>query len=172
MQSFVNELFLAKRAKYAKWGSYLGFGALFLGLLTTTRNPILAYVFLLVGLLGAAKVSRRSQLVLQDLPPLPCNDVPHERSPILLSLREQTTGMSAAIRTNGLSFIFLRIQKTVRAKAGTLLTGERLYLQNRTDPSYVEENGKWRITALMEVHRTYSTIQLLPLALNQAEGEK
>jgi hypothetical protein len=54
MQSFVNEPFLAKRAKYAKWGSYIGFGALFLGLLTTTQNPILAYVFLLVGLLGAS----------------------------------------------------------------------------------------------------------------------
>lgn len=53
MESFTNQPFITKQAKYAKWGSYVGFGALFLGLLTTTRSPILAYVFLLVGLLGA-----------------------------------------------------------------------------------------------------------------------
>lgn len=53
MESFVNQPFIDKQAKYAKWGSYVGFGALFLGLLTTSRQPILAYVFLLVGLLGA-----------------------------------------------------------------------------------------------------------------------
>jgi hypothetical protein len=54
MQSFTNEPFLKKRAKYAKWGSYVGFGALFVGLMTTGRNPILAYAFLLVGMLGAS----------------------------------------------------------------------------------------------------------------------
>ncbi|MFH1086177.1 MAG: nuclease-related domain-containing protein [Chloroflexota bacterium] len=54
MQSIVNQPFLDKRAKYAKWGSYIGFGALFVGLVTTTRNPLLAYVFLLIGLLGAS----------------------------------------------------------------------------------------------------------------------
>ena len=53
MESFVNQPFIDKQAKYAKWGSYVGFGALFLGLLTTSRQPIIAYVFLLVGLLGA-----------------------------------------------------------------------------------------------------------------------
>lgn len=53
MQSFTNQPFLDKQGKFAKWGSYVGFGALFLGLLTTSRSPILAYVFLLIGLLGA-----------------------------------------------------------------------------------------------------------------------
>jgi hypothetical protein len=56
--------------------------------------------------------------------------------------------MPAAIRTNGLPFIFPRIQKTVRAKAGAILTGERLYQENRTDPFYVKGNWKGRITAL------------------------
>ena len=54
MQSFVNQPFLDKRSKFAKWGSYLGFGALFLGLMTTSRSPLIAYLFLLVGLLGAS----------------------------------------------------------------------------------------------------------------------
>jgi len=53
MQSLVNEPFLKKRATYARWGSYLGIGALFVGLITSTRHPLLAYLFLLVGLLGA-----------------------------------------------------------------------------------------------------------------------
>jgi hypothetical protein len=54
MQVYTNEEFLEKRAKYAKWGSYVGFGALFLGLMTTSRSPILAYLFLVIGLLGAS----------------------------------------------------------------------------------------------------------------------
>lgn len=53
MQSFVNEPFLEKRRKYARWGSYIGFGALFIGLMTTSRSPLLAYLFLLVGLIAA-----------------------------------------------------------------------------------------------------------------------
>jgi len=53
MQSFVNQPFLAKRAKYSKWGLYIGFGSLFAGLMTATRVPLLAYLLLLVGLLGA-----------------------------------------------------------------------------------------------------------------------
>jgi len=53
MQSFVNEPFLKKRATYARWASYLGIGTLFAGLLTSTRYPLLAYLFLLIGLLGA-----------------------------------------------------------------------------------------------------------------------
>jgi hypothetical protein len=53
MQSFVNQPFLAQRAKYARWGSYVGLGALLVGLFTTGRSPLLAYVFLLIGLLGA-----------------------------------------------------------------------------------------------------------------------
>jgi len=53
MQSYVNEAFLAKRSKYAKYGMYVGFGALFIGLMVTNRNPLVAYLFLLVGLIGA-----------------------------------------------------------------------------------------------------------------------
>ena len=53
MDTFVNEPFLKKRAMYAKWGSYVGMGALVLGLFTTTRYPLLAYLFMLVGLMGA-----------------------------------------------------------------------------------------------------------------------
>jgi len=53
MDSFLNEPFLEKRRKYARWGSYIGFGALFVGLMTTTRSPLLAYLFLLIGLIGA-----------------------------------------------------------------------------------------------------------------------
>lgn len=54
MQSFVNQPFLEKRGKYARWGSYVGFGALFVGLVLTRESPLLAYVFLLIGLLGAS----------------------------------------------------------------------------------------------------------------------
>jgi hypothetical protein len=53
MQSFVNQPFLAKRAKWAKWGTYVGLGALLIGLFTVGRSPILAYVFMLVGLIAA-----------------------------------------------------------------------------------------------------------------------
>ncbi len=54
MQSLVNEPFLKTRANYARWGSYIGLGALAVGLMTTTSSPLLAYVFLLIGLLGAS----------------------------------------------------------------------------------------------------------------------
>jgi len=54
MEYIVNEPFLKQRGKYARWGSYVGFAALLLGLLTTTRSTLLSYVFLLVGLLGAS----------------------------------------------------------------------------------------------------------------------
>jgi hypothetical protein len=53
MISLVNQPFLAKRAKWAKWGTYVGLGALLLGLFTVGRSPILAYVFMLVGLIAA-----------------------------------------------------------------------------------------------------------------------
>ena len=53
MQNFVNEPFLKKRANYARWGSYVGFGSLFIGLITTGKSPLLAYIFLLIGLFGA-----------------------------------------------------------------------------------------------------------------------
>jgi len=54
MDNITNEPFLAKRAKFAKWGSYAGFGSLLLGLLTSRQQPLLSYAFLLVGLLAAA----------------------------------------------------------------------------------------------------------------------
>jgi len=53
MQTYVNEDFLEQRRKFAKWGSYVGFGSLLIGLITTSNNPLLSYAFLLVGLLGA-----------------------------------------------------------------------------------------------------------------------
>jgi len=53
MQTYVNEKFLEQRRKFAKWGSYVGFGSLLVGLMMTSRNPLLSYAFLLVGLLGA-----------------------------------------------------------------------------------------------------------------------
>jgi hypothetical protein len=54
MENIVNQPFLTKRAKYAKWGSYVGFGALFVGLVTGMRSPLSSYAFLMVGLLGAS----------------------------------------------------------------------------------------------------------------------
>lgn len=53
MEHFVNQPFLTKRSKIARWGSYIGFGALFIGLMTA-RQPLLSYLFLLIGLLGAS----------------------------------------------------------------------------------------------------------------------
>ncbi len=53
MQNIVNEPFLKKRAKFARWGSLIGLGSLFIGLMTMTQNPLLAYALLLVGLFGA-----------------------------------------------------------------------------------------------------------------------
>ncbi len=54
MQSVVNQEFLDKRGKYARWGSYIGFAALFIGLITALRQPLLSYLFLLIGLLAAS----------------------------------------------------------------------------------------------------------------------
>ena len=54
METVINQSFLEKRGKYARWGSYVGFVALFVGLLTALRQPLISYVFLLVGLLGAS----------------------------------------------------------------------------------------------------------------------
>jgi len=54
MESFVNQPFLEKRTKWAKWGSYVGFAALFIGLMMTNRSLLLSYAFLLVGLFGAS----------------------------------------------------------------------------------------------------------------------
>jgi hypothetical protein len=55
METLVNERFLAKRRTYARWASYIGFGALFGGLFASTRIPTLSYALLLVGL-GAASI--------------------------------------------------------------------------------------------------------------------
>ncbi len=54
MQSYLNEPFLTKRQKYARWASFIGLGALVLGLMTSTRSPLLSYGFLVVGLLAAS----------------------------------------------------------------------------------------------------------------------
>ncbi len=55
METIVNETFLAKRAKYARWGTLLGLGALFAGLLTAGQQQLLiSYALLLVGLLAAS----------------------------------------------------------------------------------------------------------------------
>ncbi len=66
MQSFVNQPFLAKRAKFARWGSYVGLGALFIGLVITSRSPLLAYVFLLIGLLGATFGSYMANMYVRE----------------------------------------------------------------------------------------------------------
>lgn len=54
MQSFVNQPFLKKRATYAKWGSYVGIGALLIGLAVTQRSILISYALLLIGLMGAS----------------------------------------------------------------------------------------------------------------------
>jgi hypothetical protein len=54
MQSYVNQPFLKKRAQYARWGSYVGIGALLIGLIITKNSIVLAYFFLLIGVLGAS----------------------------------------------------------------------------------------------------------------------
>ena len=55
MENIVNEPFLAKRAKYAKWASYVGFGALLIGLLTARPEMMwLAYLMLMIGLVAAS----------------------------------------------------------------------------------------------------------------------
>ena len=54
MDSVVNEPFLKQRSLYARWGSYIGFGFLFAGLISMNRSYLLAYLFMLVGLIGAA----------------------------------------------------------------------------------------------------------------------
>lgn len=54
MQAFANDAFLDKRRKYAKWGNYIGLGALFIGLFTAARSPVLSSTLLLIGVLGAS----------------------------------------------------------------------------------------------------------------------
>lgn len=66
MESFVNQPFLDKRRKYAQWGSYVGFGALFAGLLLTSSYPLWAYLCLLVGLIGASFGSYMANRYVQE----------------------------------------------------------------------------------------------------------
>ncbi|MHB1296370.1 MAG: hypothetical protein ACYC4R_15435 [Anaerolineae bacterium] len=54
MQNRVNQRFLTKRAKIARWGTIIGIGALVIGLLITTRSILISYAFMLVGLIGAS----------------------------------------------------------------------------------------------------------------------
>jgi hypothetical protein len=55
VENIVNEPFLAKRTKYAKYASYVGFGALLIGLLTARPEMMwLAYVMLMIGLVAAS----------------------------------------------------------------------------------------------------------------------
>ena len=54
MQAYANSAFIAKRRKIAKWGNYIGLGALFLGLFTVSRSPVLSSTLLLIGVFGAS----------------------------------------------------------------------------------------------------------------------
>ena len=54
MESVINQPFLKQRSQYARWGSYIGFGFLFVGLFSMSRSILLSYAFMLVGLIGAA----------------------------------------------------------------------------------------------------------------------
>jgi len=54
MESHLNQPFLAKRQKYARWGSFIGLGALVLGLIASTRSPLLSYALLVAGLLASS----------------------------------------------------------------------------------------------------------------------
>jgi hypothetical protein len=54
MRNYVNEAFLAQRLKWARWGGYIGFGSLIIGLFVSGNYPLIAYALLLVGLLGAS----------------------------------------------------------------------------------------------------------------------
>ncbi|MGI6376420.1 MAG: hypothetical protein ACOX3S_10515 [Anaerolineae bacterium] len=54
MENITNEPFLAKRNKLARYASYVGFGSLFVGLLSASRVLWLAYVMLLIGLVAAS----------------------------------------------------------------------------------------------------------------------
>lgn len=54
MDNLVNEPFLVKRGKYARYASYVGFGSLFVGLLSVNRSMALAYGMLMIGLIAAS----------------------------------------------------------------------------------------------------------------------
>jgi hypothetical protein len=56
VENIVNEPFLAKRSKIAKYASYAGFGALLIGLLSSGQPGMLwlAYLMLMLGLIAAS----------------------------------------------------------------------------------------------------------------------
>lgn len=54
MENLINESFIAKRNKQARYASYIGFGSLFIGLLSASRVLWLAYVMLMIGLVAAS----------------------------------------------------------------------------------------------------------------------
>jgi hypothetical protein len=54
MQAYVNDAFLNRRRKIAKWGNYIGLGALFGGLFTVSRSTALSSTLLLIGVFGAS----------------------------------------------------------------------------------------------------------------------
>ncbi|NLT72982.1 MAG: NAD(P)(+) transhydrogenase (Re/Si-specific) subunit beta [Chloroflexi bacterium] len=54
MEAAVNNAFLESRRKLAKWGNYIGLGALIAGLFTVARSPVLSSTLLLIGVCGAS----------------------------------------------------------------------------------------------------------------------
>jgi hypothetical protein len=55
METVVNQPFLTKRGKIGRWGSLIGLGALFAGLITAGQQMVLiSYTCLLIGLIGAS----------------------------------------------------------------------------------------------------------------------
>lgn len=53
MEVFVNEAFLKRRRRLASWSTYVAIGALVLGLIMSSRQILVSYALLLVGMLGA-----------------------------------------------------------------------------------------------------------------------
>ena len=54
MQAIVNQTFLSRRRQLAKWGNYIGMGALIAGLFTVAKSPTLSSSLMLVGVLAAS----------------------------------------------------------------------------------------------------------------------
>jgi hypothetical protein len=54
MQSYVNQPFLDKRSNLARLASYAGLGALFVGVLTSSRSLFISYGFLILGVIVAS----------------------------------------------------------------------------------------------------------------------
>jgi len=54
MDNLVNQPFLDQRRRYANWATYAGLGALFVGIITSSRSLLISYVFLVLGVLAAS----------------------------------------------------------------------------------------------------------------------